>query len=803
MGEGADGKKTGGLVLAGSLVWSRAYSAGNYQRVKLLYTLGQWTPAAPKKRGVWLGTTSLSALGNSDFALYWKSQEGENRIKAQNFLDGSRGTPDAGDPETQDETFIAPVDGTIEGPGFSQVYNPNSASRFGQFNPIRNGTAHRLNWEVISILQNILEKENKDFLDDYEEEDANKVRRARAKRVKNGGEFSSVVGFQANEQYAGQPGVGRGYSSQTGLVAYAQPGGAWVGVTDRLAELQVDKGWRVRFRIHNNDFTELDDSGYMFQNLLKGKPDDYGLDHEDVRVSADSRRSRADDLMVTGSKWMIGQTIWVVTERSNYAWDPTGDPVVVTLECKGAAGPSKIGIAGSRAVKEPLAGYEGPWIEKFAGPKPPYVNENGFNSKKHCGAAFWNICRYEVASVRMIRAADTIEFGIKSTVWNKANGLCNFNAILRPKVQADRDMDNINVTTPYMNRYFKRTSCFSIWVRPVAQFQENEDDESQPWERIDQVICVTGDSPRAMYNYIRVRPKTPGRYEFRFIPRTGSDIAINSFEGATFFQLSANAGVIAEDFQTPYGVFRLTMNGNKVSKEQVMFCTEMVTKPKQVIALPPVETTIPTTITNYNWVKVPSSAQFYKNAWLTEFLGSAFNKPVGFKGAASFVKFKPRGAGPEDDGYINVGISATVNTTTGPKHAQLFGTNKNWAGNGAGIQFTVIDDGQTKGQWAKGDQFAIEVPISSGNPYKKVGLSTVSAEFIVTGSRSLRLQGKCKTHPMVNASLSLQRRFQIAATTTRSRSPVIQVQNMRSPMSSRLLAKQLTRVTTASRNMKI
>ena len=94
----------------------------------------------------------------------------------------------------------------------------------------------------------------------------------------------------------------------------------------------------------------------------------------------------------------------------------------------------------------------------------------------------------------MIRPADTIEFGIKSTVWNKANGLCNFNAILRPKVMADRDMDNINVTTPFMNRYFKRTSCFSIWVRPVAEFQTNEDDESQPWVRINQ-ICVTGDSP--------------------------------------------------------------------------------------------------------------------------------------------------------------------------------------------------------------------------------------------------------------------------------------------------------------------
>ena len=231
---------------------------------------------------------------------------------------------------------------------------------------------------------------------------------------------------------------------------------------------------------------------------------------------------------------------------------------------------------------------------------------------------------------------------------------------------------------------------------------------------------MTGDSPRAMFNYIRVRPKTPGRYEFRFIPRTGSDIAINSDEGAIFLQLSASAGVIAEDFSTPYGVFRLTMNGNKVSKEQVMFCTEMVTKPKQVIALPPVETTIPTTISNYNWAKVPSSAQFYKNAWLTEFLGSAFNKSVGFKGAASVVKFKPRGAGPEDDGYINVGISATVNTVSGPKHAQLFGTNKNWAGNGAGIQFTVIDDSRPRVN-GKGDQFAILVPHFERQPIQEGG----------------------------------------------------------------------------------
>ena len=199
-----------------------------------------------------------------------------------------------------------------------------------------------------------------------------------------------MVGF-GNSTYAGQPGVGRAYSSQTGLVAYAPPGQDWITVFDRMPFLTVDKGWRVRFRIHNNDFTELDDRNYVFQDLLRGKPEDYGLDHEDVRASADSRRSRADDLMVVGSKWMIGQTIWVVTERSDFAWDNTpGSPsVIATLECTATLGFARIGIAGRRVVTEPLGGYEGPWIEAFGGPKPENITDEGFNRNKHCGAAFW------------------------------------------------------------------------------------------------------------------------------------------------------------------------------------------------------------------------------------------------------------------------------------------------------------------------------------------------------------------------------------------------------------------------------
>ena len=69
MGEGADGARTGGLVLAGSLVWSRAYSDGVNQRVKLLYTLGEWSPAAPKSAAFGLARVRCQLTGKSDFAM--------------------------------------------------------------------------------------------------------------------------------------------------------------------------------------------------------------------------------------------------------------------------------------------------------------------------------------------------------------------------------------------------------------------------------------------------------------------------------------------------------------------------------------------------------------------------------------------------------------------------------------------------------------------------------------------------------------------------------------------------------------
>ena len=737
MGTSGDGALSGGLVLAASLVWSRAYSYGTYQRVKLLYTLGEHILPAPQVRGVWLGTQSLSALGGAEYALYWKSQKGENRIKMPNRIGGTQGQPSDGDPETQDETFIAPVDGTIEGPGFCMVNNPLSKAVFGQFNPVRNGTAHRLNWEVISIpFDPLKEDPNRDIATDNVDPDA--VRRARAERIKIAGEFAGII---FDPGLGGQPGLGRAYGTQMGLVGYKNPGGQMQDVQDKIPFLDVypalngNPATEIKFRINGDNFEALDVTEYVY--VMDGKPVDYGISHKDLTSSMDTRRTRADDLFVVGSRWMIGSTQWLVTSRTSEIWRPKANQqlptiVEVILKCVSTTGVNKIGIAGLRASTEQLGGYEGPWNTVYAGPKPDFVNALGFNSKKHCGAAFWNLVQYEIATARMTRLCDTIEFGIKSVVWNQANGLCSFNAIPKPQDLYKKDEDSIQVNTPTTSRYFPRTSCFSVWVRPIPQW--NDVEQSPPdWSRINQVFCVTGESPREMFNYLRIRPRVSGLYEFRFIPRTGSDIAINSWEDAQFWELNASGELIGEDFVTAYGAFRVTVNGRKVSRGAVLISEEMVSDPGVISRTPDEDVTIPTQISNIGWAR--SSDRWYKNAFLTHFLGDARSYGNGRTRAVTHIHFKPRGAGPEDDGRIAVTIQATVNTTSGPLHQQNFGTSLNWAGNGSGIVFGVSRSG-TSGQWANGDQFQINADIQPSNPYYPWNPGTVGAIFQVTNVTS-------------------------------------------------------------------
>jgi hypothetical protein len=328
------------------------------------------------------------------------------------------------------QVFTAPTEDGQFSEGFSMSYVPSGDTTFGTGTPIHNGSAYRFNWEIVSAPFSATEgSENKEAREEIQ-----------AKRRKIAGSLADVLHIENEE--AGQPGVGRAYSRHMGFIKHNNV------QYENKTIVTVSQGDEAIFEIDFNNSKWEDLAKKDHKNGFK----DTEVNLDDLVNEANSWRERASDLMVIGSRWIIGASSWIVKDRVEHKTDE--DRLHIHMECVAILGVPEIGIAGTRAVREPLGGYEG----------------DVFNPNKHCGAAFYNVCRLNVATIRPVRRdAEVIELGIRSQVFNRAAGLCNFNSLPSPSKLFKLDEKNITLTTGRMDKYFQRSSCFSIWVRPVAE----------------------------------------------------------------------------------------------------------------------------------------------------------------------------------------------------------------------------------------------------------------------------------------------------------------------------------------------
>jgi len=685
-GTGADGALTGGLILAPALVWSRLYSYGSYQAFEGIYVAGEYGIDAPELGGIRVGTTALNSLGNRDFAVYWSSQLGENRPTTARRIAGTDGPGATGTMGRQ--IFTAPTEDGQFSQGFSMAYSPQADTSFGTAEPIHNGTAFRFNWEIISAPYASTEgPDNKDARLETQ-----------ARRRKIAGSDADVLHRYADQPkedipQVGMPGVGRAYSRRMGFIAHN-------GTTyDNRTIVPVSENDTLVFEINGTNWKEFNQSDFK----------DTEVNVKDLKASADSWRARASDLLAIGSKWIIGSSVWVVEGRSPDTWKK-GITQQITFRCTAITGVATIGIPGTRTVREPLGGYEG----------------SVFNPNKHCGAAFFNICRLHMASIRPVRRdAQVIEIGIRSQVWNRANGLCNFNAIPTPFKLHQLDKQDITLTTPRMDKYFERTSCFSIWVRPVQVYGQAQ----QPWRRIPQVFCVTGNAPVDQYNYIRIRPRQVGYYEYRFIPRTGSDIAINSIDTNQVIRLNANTGAeYGQDFSTDYGAFRITTNGDVVSIADIRLNDELVTDPQEASSVTTTQTTLPTALSQYDQSSNNGSVQQVVNAWLTEKLGYARDYPGRVRSAT--ITFDKPGVGQIVFNVNATSVAGTLGVTIGQVYLNANrGSTYQWTN----VSYNVIS---ANGTWNTSHAFTVVIPVN--NDFSRVGgYSAVNVAFAVTAVQAV------------------------------------------------------------------
>jgi hypothetical protein len=555
---------TGGILVTPSLVWSRMFSYGGSQGYKGLYVVGESAMAAPDVNGLFLGSMPLASLPNEQYAFYWASREGDSRVKAADLFAGTRAQPYSGDPEPHDDIFQCPTLGAAVDTGFCSVYTPTGSTTFGVYDPIKNGTYNKINWQVVSI-----------------PEGNDPDRRLRATRRK-------IAGGAANQPEDGMPGEGAGYSCFMGLVKYNStqyylPTRVTVSVNDTVEFRIIDKEY--------NDDEFASESGVT-------------LDDQNSRSLAE--REEADDKLQIGEMFMIGRTVWQVTSRESKPWRKGRGDYDYTLKCiETTGGSSEIGIAGTKALTNQV-GYNGAVYEE-----------------QWIGPSYFPLLHISFATIRNQRVVDATEFGIKSQVWNRANGLCNFPEVPTPARLASFDRSNVTITNGTRSGHFARTSVFTIAMRPVGL---NTDGQPFPWELIGEQFCVTGKTPTNKYNYIRVKSRTPGQFEYRFIPKSGADVRQFSPETALFIRLNAGntESIIGQDYTNRYGTFRITANGDWVSAGEIRSNREFRTKGKP--GTPGQTVSVPNELVVAEWL--PSNQTSGKfGGWHYQYLGYANATP--------------------------------------------------------------------------------------------------------------------------------------------------------------------------------
>jgi len=552
---------TGGILVTPKLVWSRMFSYGRQQGVKLLFVVGEQGVAEgippdgidppPALQGIFLGNGALDAIYDETFAFYWKRNTTlvKPRIKAENLVYGTRGTLAAGDPEIYDDIFSCPTAISENDTGFSAAHSLSNNAEFGCYSPIANGSHYRVNWRVISMPRNIGVEEDPGLNLSFE-----RIKIAGQATLTNN-QLASGFDVFATMLRTGMDGTGRNYSRRMGITALNG-----VGVSDStgIEERFVSVGDVATFTIARNQIPE---------NFYKGT--DREVSVQDINDATTEERIAADDALQIGELFMIGRTTWQVISRSRAMWraEDNADQVI-QLKCIDINSPAvnKIGLVSNYMLRQ------------------NYINDNNTPDKYNAGAAFYPLLKVAKATVRNTRPCEVTEIGIRSNVFQRLNGICNFQNIPSPAQLENLDQRRVQVASGTNSSYIKRASVFTIFLRPAGvDASGNEYD----WQPLGEQFCIVGNQPIEQYNYIRLEHPDQKQYEYQFIPKNGADLGRNTPDSAEFWQLmhggsldnNAERQVLSASYQTIYGTFKVSSVGQLVTKLDVQQNSEFRSLP--------------------------------------------------------------------------------------------------------------------------------------------------------------------------------------------------------------------------------
>jgi hypothetical protein len=536
---------SGGILVAPSLVWSRMFSYGNQQAVKLLFVVGEQgrdggqVPqgiAPPNLSGIFLGNGALNSVFAANYAIYWKrntTSSGYSRVLASNLIYGTRGTAASGDPETFDDIFTCPTAYSDNDYGFSSSHSLTNNAEFGCYSAIPNGTAYRVNWRVITIPE----------LDGQEDDPGNNLIFERIKIAGNGGRADETSKTGVRE--LGQGGEGRNYSRRMGVISLNNVPVSGNGTEER----NVSVGDTIEFMISNEKIPNT------FYSEGKVKVDDINSEIKEQCIAA-------DDAMQVGELFMIGRSVWQVTARKLPMWRRKSDEQqIITLKCLEIPEVnSRIGLVSRTILTSHVLG--------------DVISDN-----KHVGIAFYPLMRFATAVVSNTRACEVTEIGLRSNVFQRLNGLCNFQSLPTPTELIAAEKNKVNITSGTQNIYITRASVFTVQLRPAGL-----DANGQPfkWAPLGMRFAVINSRPVDIYSFLRFKHPQKGRYEFRLVPKNGADLRLTP-DSAVIWQLSTKGSgneLLATNVPTDYGLFEVRSTGEVVTKFDITSNNELAARPR-------------------------------------------------------------------------------------------------------------------------------------------------------------------------------------------------------------------------------
>lgn len=739
---------TGGLLVTPKLVWSRMFSYGSQQGVKMLFVVGEQgvadfvTPDGidppPALPGIFVGNGVLDAIYEQSFAFYWKRNTTASnfyRIQAANLTYGTRGSLASGDPENNNDIFTCPVGGELSSPAFCAAHSLSNNAEFGCYAPIANGSNYRVNWRVIPIPHLSGQRDDPGENLTYE-----RVKIAGSKNDNgftiegdDGGGYKSV-------RPLGMSGTGRNYSRRMGIT--------------HLNEVDVPEsaGTQIRSVSKEDIITFTIDGGKIREDFYKGPNREISVD--DINDATEEMRNAADDALQVGEIIVIGRTIWQVISRDLAIWR-LGSTQKIRLKCidTSLAGVSNIGlVSNGMLTKDYLSDSE----------------DQAASNQYNAGAAFFPLMKVAKAVVRNTRACNATEIGIRSNVYQRINGLCNFQTIPSPEQLKSLEGQRISITTGTVNAIITRSSVFTIYIRPAGT---NSSGSEFTWQPLGEEFCIIGNEPKEQYNFIRIEHPDKRQYEFQLVPINGADIGQNIRDEETIWHLhhgvdkTASRQELVSTYSNIYGSFKVNSVGQIVKKSDIKSNTEFMTKPAETQIT--TQTPQPSNVGILDYLPNDGASldrTLSAVEWLDWYTNATFDyAPIGGRaGSFSWELTRLAGIGSADNYPGNAGTRVTFeykHELTGGRwytmrytlsKAQLSGNNTHFSGQ---IYGWVIDEENivsASNNWEGLGEFIATFDTIISNPFRSPPgaplISTIGRKYRVTGvitrdSSSGRRQG--------------------------------------------------------------